>query len=46
MAAPTCGFGLFEDPDYQPACRWDGNVQANSIQGVLKPRAALDRLEE
>lgn len=29
---------VFEDPDYQPACRWDGNVEANSIQGVPKPR--------
>jgi hypothetical protein len=28
---------VFEDPDYQPACRWDGNVEANSIQGVPKP---------
>lgn len=26
-----------EDPDYQPACRWDGNVDANAIQGVPKP---------
>jgi hypothetical protein len=28
---------VFEDPDYQPACRWDGNVEANAIQGVPKP---------
>ncbi|MDQ2707653.1 MAG: hypothetical protein M3Z25_08470 [Actinomycetota bacterium] len=28
---------LVEDPDYQPACRWDGNVEANSIRGVAKP---------
>ncbi|CRK60509.1 hypothetical protein [Alloactinosynnema sp. L-07] len=26
-----------EDPDYQPACRWDGNVTANAIEGVPKP---------
>lgn len=29
---------VFEDSDYQPACRWDGNVEANAIQGVPKPR--------
>lgn len=29
---------VFEDPDYQPACRWDGNVAANAIAGVPKPR--------
>jgi hypothetical protein len=28
---------VVEDPDYQPACRWDGNVAANSISGVPKP---------
>src|SRR5262249_13050400 len=28
---------MVEDPDYQPACRWDGNVEANSIRGVPKP---------
>ncbi len=28
---------VVEDPDYQPACRWDGNVEANSIRGVPKP---------
>ncbi|MGH3697482.1 MAG: hypothetical protein ACRDRX_26455 [Pseudonocardiaceae bacterium] len=28
---------VVEDPDYQPACRWDGNVDANSIRGVPKP---------
>lgn len=26
-----------EDTDYQPACRWDGNVEANAIRGVSKP---------
>ncbi|MGH3621251.1 MAG: hypothetical protein ACRDQ5_05590, partial [Sciscionella sp.] len=29
---------VVEDPDYQPACRWDGNVAANAIRGVPKPR--------
>jgi hypothetical protein len=29
---------VVEDPDYQPACRWDGNVVANSISGVPKPQ--------
>jgi hypothetical protein len=29
---------VVEDPDYQPACRWDGNVVANSIRGVPKPQ--------
>lgn len=29
---------VFEDFDYQPACRWEGNVEANAIQGVPKPR--------
>ncbi len=28
---------VVEDPDYQPACRWDGNLDANSIRGVPKP---------
>ncbi|MBV9141839.1 MAG: hypothetical protein JO115_13130 [Pseudonocardiales bacterium] len=28
---------VVEDPDYQPACRWDGNVEANAITGVPKP---------
>lgn len=28
---------VVEDRDYQPACRWDGNVEANSILGVPKP---------
>jgi hypothetical protein len=28
---------VVEDRDYQPACRWDGNVEANSIRGVPKP---------
>ncbi len=28
---------VVEEPDYQPACRWDGNVEANSIRGVPKP---------
>lgn len=28
---------VVEDPDYQPACRWNGNVEANSISGVPKP---------
>lgn len=25
-------------PDYQPACRWDGNTAANTVTGVPKPR--------
>ncbi|MGQ0778711.1 MAG: hypothetical protein ACT4NY_30575 [Pseudonocardiales bacterium] len=25
-------------PDYQPACRWDGNIAANTVTGVPKPR--------
>lgn len=29
---------VVEDRDYQPACRWDGNVEANSILGVPKPQ--------
>ena len=29
---------VLEDPDYQPACRWEGNVEANAIHGVPKPR--------
>lgn len=28
---------VVEDPDYQPACRWDGNVAASSIRDVPKP---------
>ncbi|MBB1153537.1 aminoglycoside phosphotransferase [Amycolatopsis dendrobii] len=28
---------VVEDPDYEPACRWDGNLAANSILGVAKP---------
>lgn len=28
---------VLEDPDYQPHCRWDGNVSANAITGVPKP---------
>jgi hypothetical protein len=28
---------VVEDPDYQPACRWNGNVEANAIRGVPKP---------
>jgi hypothetical protein len=28
---------VVEDPDYQPACRWDGNVEANAIRDVPKP---------
>lgn len=28
---------VLEDPDYQPVCRWDGNVTANAIVGVAKP---------
>ncbi|WP_156893751.1 aminoglycoside phosphotransferase [Actinokineospora enzanensis] len=29
---------VVEDLDYQPACRWEGNVEANAITGVPKPR--------
>ena len=28
---------VVEDADYEPVCRWDGNVAANSILGVAKP---------
>ncbi len=28
---------VLDDPDYRPACRWDGNVAANAITGVPKP---------
>ncbi|MGB3438671.1 MAG: hypothetical protein WBA97_07935 [Actinophytocola sp.] len=28
---------VVEDADYEPVCRWDGNVVANSILGVDKP---------
>ena len=28
---------VVEDTDYQPASRWEGNVEANAIQGVPKP---------
>ncbi|MET7995924.1 hypothetical protein ABZU76_34035 [Amycolatopsis sp. NPDC005232] len=28
---------VVEDPDYEPVCRWDGNVAANAILGVAKP---------
>jgi len=28
---------VVEDADYEPVCRWDGNVAANSIRGVAKP---------
>jgi phosphotransferase family enzyme len=28
---------VVEDPDYQPACRWNGNVEANAIRDVPKP---------
>ncbi|MFD8500406.1 hypothetical protein [Amycolatopsis sp. NPDC059657] len=28
---------VLEDPDYQPHCRWDGNVTANAIANVPKP---------
>jgi hypothetical protein len=28
---------VFENPVYQPACRWEGNVEANAIHGVPKP---------
>jgi hypothetical protein len=29
---------MVEDTDYEPVCRWDGNVAANSILGVAKPK--------
>ncbi|HEV7651975.1 MAG TPA: phosphotransferase [Actinophytocola sp.] len=29
---------VVEDADYQPACRWTGNVEANAIHGVPKPK--------
>jgi hypothetical protein len=29
---------VVEVPSYQPACRWDGNVEANSIRSVPKPQ--------
>ncbi len=28
---------VVEDRDYQPACRWDGNIEANAIHDVPKP---------
>ncbi|WP_394620130.1 hypothetical protein JNUCC0626_13790 [Lentzea sp. JNUCC 0626] len=28
---------VVQDADYEPVCRWDGNVEANSIRGVAKP---------
>jgi hypothetical protein len=28
---------VFESADYLPACRWEGNVEANAIHGVPKP---------
>lgn len=28
---------VVEDEDYQPACRWDGNIEANAIHGIPKP---------
>lgn len=28
---------VVEDADYQPACRWTGNAEANAIHGVPKP---------
>jgi hypothetical protein len=28
---------VVEDHDYQPACRWDGNIDANHIHGIPKP---------
>jgi hypothetical protein len=28
---------VFENPMYQPACRWEGNVEANAIHGLPKP---------
>jgi len=28
---------VVEDRDYKPACRWNGNVEANAIHGVPKP---------
>jgi hypothetical protein len=29
---------VVEDADYAAACRWDGNVAANAVLGVSKPR--------
>lgn len=29
---------VLDDPEYQPACRWEGNVEANVIRGVPKPQ--------
>jgi len=29
---------VLDDPLYQPACRWNGNVEANAIIGVPKPQ--------
>lgn len=29
---------VLDDPDYQPACQWDGNIAANAIAGVPKPQ--------
>jgi hypothetical protein len=29
---------VLDDPDYQPACRWEGNVEAAAIHGVPKPQ--------
>lgn len=29
---------VLDDPEYQPACRWEGNVEANAIMGVPKPQ--------
>jgi hypothetical protein len=29
---------VVEDRDYEPACRWNGNVEANAIRGVPKPK--------
>ena len=28
---------VLDDPDYQPACRWEGNVAANALTNVPKP---------
>ncbi|SMC48420.1 hypothetical protein [Lentzea albidocapillata] len=28
---------VVQDADYEPVCRWDGNVAGNSIRGVAKP---------
>ncbi len=28
---------IMDDPDAGQLCRWDGNVEANAIQGVPKP---------